>query len=154
MMHGRGKSDPVIGAVKPANKAAPTAAELVEQRTGAKGNASQQSTCRAQDRESVLQALERIRNAARQRKEEKFTSLAHHISIAMLRVAFFALKRDAAPGVDGLTWQAYEADLDRNLTDLFSRVHRGAYRALPSRRTYIPKADGKQRPLAVATHRA
>jgi len=151
MMHGRGKSDPVIGAVKPANKAAPTAAELVEQRTGAKGNASQQSTCRAQDRESVLQALERIRNAARHRKEEKFTSLAHHISIAMLRVAFFALKRDAAPGVDGLTWQAYEADLDRNLTDLFSRVHRGAYRALPSRRTYIPKADGKQRPLAAAT---
>ena len=150
MMHGRGKSDPVIGAVKPANKAAPTAAELVEQRTGAKGNASQQSTCRAQDRESVLQALERIRNAARHRKEEKFTSLAHHISIAMLRVAFFALKRDAAPGVDGLTWQAYEADLDRNLTDLFSRVHRGAYRALPSRRQYIPKADGRQRPIAIA----
>ena len=150
MMHGRGKSDPNIGAVKPANKAAPTAAELVERRAGAKGNASQQSTHRAQDRESVLQALERIRNAARHRKEEKFTSLAHHISIAMLRVAFFALKRDAAPGVDGLTWQAYEADLDRNLTDLFSRVHRGAYRALPSRRQYIPKADGRQRPIAIA----
>src|SRR5215472_4523083 len=66
------------------------------------------------------------------------------------RTAFFELKRDAAPGVDGLTWQTYEADLDRNLTDLHSRVHRGAYRALPSRRTYIPKADGKQRPLAVA----
>src|SRR5215471_648314 len=121
MMHGRGKSDPVVGAVKSANKAAPTAAELVEQRTGAKGNACQQSTCRAQDRKSVLQALERIRNAARQRKEEKFTSLAHHISIAMLRVAFYALKRDAAPGVDGQTWEAYEADLDRNLTDLHSR---------------------------------
>src|SRR6516162_2946174 len=150
MMHGRGKSDPNIGAVKPANKAAPTAAELVEQRTGAKGNASQQSTCRAQDRESVLQALARIRNAARQRKKEKFTSLAHHISIAMLRTAFFELKRDAAPGVDGLTWEAYEADLDQNLTDLFSRVHRGAYRALPSRRQYIPKADGPQRPIAIA----
>ena len=150
MMHRRGRSDPGIVAVKPANKAAPTAAELVEQRTGAKGNASQQSTCRAQDRESVSQALERIRNAARHRKEEKFTSLTHHISIAMLRVAFFALKRDAAPGVDGLTWQAYEADLDRNLTDLFSRVHRGAYRALPSRRQYIPKADGRQRPIAIA----
>ena len=65
-------------------------------------------------------------------------------------MAFFALKRDAAPGVDGLTWRTYEADLDRNLTDLHERVHRGAYRALPSRRTYIPKADGKQRPLAVA----
>src|SRR5262245_8456276 len=150
MMHGRGKSDPAIGAVKPANKAAPTAAESVEQRPGAEGNASQQSTCRAQDRESVLQALERIRNAARQRKEEKFTSLTHHISIAMLRMAFFALRRDAAPGVDGLTWQTYEADLDRNLTDLHSRVHRGAYRALPSRRQYIPKADGQQRPIAIA----
>src|SRR5215472_5474825 len=150
MMHGRGKSDPNIGAVKPANKAAPTAAELVERRTGAEGSASQQSTHRAQDRESVLQALERIRNAARQRKEEKFTSLAHHISIAMLRMAFFELKRDAAPGVDGLTWKAYEADLDRNLTDLHSRVHRGAYRALPSRRQYIPKADGRQRPIAIA----
>jgi RNA-directed DNA polymerase len=150
MMHGRGKSDPVIGAVKPANKAAPTAAESVEQRPGAEGNASQRSTCRAQDRESVLQALERIRNAARQRKEERFTSLAHHINMAMLRVAFFALKRDAAPGVDGLTWQTYEADLDRNLTDLHSRVHRGAYRALPSRRQYIPKADGRQRPIAIA----
>jgi len=150
MMHGRGKSDPNIGAVKPANKAAPTAAELVERRAGAKGNASQQSTHRAQDREGVLQVLERIRNAARQRKEEKFTSLAHHISIAMLRTAFSVLKRDAAPGVDGMTWETYEADLDRNLTDLHSRVHRGAYRALPSRRQYIPKADGRQRPIAIA----
>jgi group II intron reverse transcriptase/maturase len=136
--------------VKPANKAAPTAAELVEQRPGAEGNASQQSTHRVQDRESVSQALERIRHAARQRKEEKFTSLAHHISIALLRTAFYELKRDAAPGVDGLTWQTYEADLDRKLTDLHSRVHRGAYRALPSRRQYIPKADGRQRPIAIA----
>ena len=150
MMHERGKSDPNIGAVKPANKAVPTDAELVERRTGAEGNASQQSAHRAQDRESVSQALARIRNAARQRKEEKFTSLAHHISIAMLRTAFFELKRDAAPGVDGLTWQTYEADLDRNITDLHSRVHRGAYRALPSRRQYIPKADGRQRPIAIA----
>jgi RNA-directed DNA polymerase len=150
MMHGRGKSDPVIGAVKPANRAASTAAESVEQRTGTKGNASQQNRCRAQDRESVSQALARIRQVARQRKEEKFTSLAHHISIAMLRVAFFELKRDAAPGVDGLTWQTYEADLERNLTDLHSRVHRGAYRALPSRRQYIPKADGRKRPIAIA----
>jgi retron-type reverse transcriptase len=74
-----------------------------------------------------------------------FTALLHHISIDCLRMAFFALKRDAASGVDGLTWPTYEADLDRNLTDLHERVHRGAYRALPSRRTYIPKADGKQR---------
>ncbi len=98
----------------------------------------------------MSQALERVRQAARQRKKEKFTALLHHVSIDCLRMAFFALKRDAAPGVDGLTWRTYEADLDRNLTDLHERVHRGAYRALPSRRTYIPKADGKQRPLAVA----
>src|SRR5262249_1874084 len=87
---------------------------------------------------------DRVRQAARQRKKEKFTALLHHINIDLLRMAFFALKRDAAPGMDGLTWQTYEADLDRNLTDLHSRVHRAAYRALPSRRTYIPKAVGKQ----------
>ena len=150
MINGRGKSDRGIGAVKPANKAAPTAAELVEQRTGAKGNARQQSTCRAQDRESVSQALERIRQAARQRKKERFTSLTKHISTDLLRTAFLELKKDAAPGVDGLTWRAYAEDLERNLTDLHSRVHRGAYRALPSRRQYIPKADGRERPIAIA----
>jgi RNA-directed DNA polymerase len=141
-------SDPT--AVKPTNKAVPTAAEPVEPRAGAKGNARRQSTHRTQGRERVAQALERVRQAARQRKKEKLTALLHHISIDCLRMAFFALKRDAASGVDGLTWPTYEADLDRNLTDLHERVHRGAYRALPSRRTYIPKADGKQRPLAVA----
>jgi group II intron reverse transcriptase/maturase len=122
----------------------------MEPRAGTKGNASRQSTLRAQDRERVSQALERVRQAARQRKKEKFTSLLHHINVAALSMAFNALKRDAAPGVDGVTWQTYEADLDRNLTDLHARVHRGAYRAQLSRRTYIPKADGRQRPLAVA----
>ena len=95
-------------------------------------------------------ALDRIRQAARHRKKERFTALFHHISLDLLRMAFLDLKRNAAPGVDGLTWQDYEADLDRNLTDLHDRVHRGAYRALPSRRRYIPKADGRQRPLAIA----
>ena len=150
MMNGRGKSDSAIVAGKPTNKAGQPAAEPVEQRAEAKGNANQQSTRRAQDRESVSQALERIRQVARQRKKERFTSLFHHISVELLRVAFFALKRDAAPGVDGLTWQDYEADLDRKIEDLHARVHRGAYRALPSRRHYIPKADGQQRPLAIA----
>ena len=150
MMHGREKSDPAIVAMKPANKVVPTAAEPVEQRAGTKGNAVQSNTHRAQDRARVSQALGRVRQAARQRKKEKFTALLHHINAASLRLAFFALKRDAAPGVDGLTWRTYEADLDRNLTDLHSRVQRGAYRAQPSRRTYIPKAHGKQRPLAVA----
>src|SRR3981189_2534326 len=150
MMHGGRKSDSAIVAVKPTNKAVPTAAEPVEPRAGTKGNARQQSTHRTQGGERGAQAGERVRQAARQRKRERFTALLHHISVDCLRMAFFALKRDAASGVDGLTWPTYEADLDRNLTDLHERVHRGAYRALPSRRTYIPKADGKQRPLAVA----
>jgi RNA-directed DNA polymerase len=150
MMHGGGKSDFAIVAVKPTNKAERSAAELVERRAGTKGNADQQSTRRTQSRESVSQALERIRKVARERKKEKFTALFHHISIDPLEDAFLALKENAAPGVDRLTWRDYEADLERNLTDLHHRVHRGAYRAMPSRRVYIPKADGRQRPLAVA----
>src|SRR5258707_244006 len=152
-MHDREKSDPAIVAEKPTNKAGQPAAESAEPRVGAEGNASWQSTHRTQGRERVSQALERVRQVARQRKKEKFTALLHHVGVDLLGMAFFALKRDAAPGVDGLTWRTYEADLDRNLTDLHERVHRGAYRALPSRRTYIPKADGKQRPLAVAGNR-
>jgi group II intron reverse transcriptase/maturase len=149
MVHGREKSDTAIVAMKPMNKAEQSAAESMERRAVTKGNAGQQSTRRAQDRESVSQALNRIRQAARQRKEEKFTSLYHHLSIPMLRTAFFELKREAAPGVDGLTWEDYEAELDRRIEDLHVRVHQGAYRAQPSRRRYIPKADGRQRPLAV-----
>jgi len=98
----------------------------------------------------VSQALDRVRQAAKERKQERFTTLLHHVNIDLLRLAFFALKRDAAPGVDGLTWQDYEADLEPRLADLHDRVHRGAYRAQPSRRRYIPKPDGRQRPLAVA----
>jgi group II intron reverse transcriptase/maturase len=98
----------------------------------------------------VSQALERIRKVARERKKERFTALFHHISVELLEVSFFELKEDAAPGVDRLRWKDYEADLERNLEDLHGRVHRGAYRALPSRRVYIPKPDGRQRPLAVA----
>jgi RNA-directed DNA polymerase len=150
MMHGREKSDPAIVAAKPANKAGKPAAEPVERRAGAKGNADQRSTRRAQDRESVSQALGRIRQAAKRRTTDKFTALSHHISPALLRLAFSELKRNAAPGVDGLTWRTYEADLDQNLAALHDKVHRGAYRAQPSRRRYIPKPDGRQRPLAVA----
>jgi group II intron reverse transcriptase/maturase len=98
----------------------------------------------------VSQALERVRTAARERKQERFTALLHHIDDDLLRESFSAIKRDAAPGVDGVTWKDYAADLDLNLTDLRDRIHRGAYRAMPSRRVYIPKADGRQRPLAVA----
>jgi RNA-directed DNA polymerase len=107
MMHGREKSDSAIVAGKPTNKAVPTALEPVEPRAGAKGNASRQSTHWTQGRERVSQALERVRQAARQRKKEKFTALLHHISIDSLRMAFFALKRDTAAGVDGLTWPTY-----------------------------------------------
>jgi RNA-directed DNA polymerase len=160
MMYGGGKSDFAIVAVKPANKAEPpvagrsaaepTAAEPVEPRAETKGNAGQQSTCRAQNRISVPQALERIRKVAKERKKERFTALFHHINTDLLEEAFYDLKENAAPGVDRLTWQDYEADLERNLEDLHDRVHRRAYRALPSRRVYIPKPDGRQRPLAVA----
>jgi RNA-directed DNA polymerase len=160
MMHGRGKSDSVIVAVKPANKADQPAAEQsatgaaatepVEPRTETKENADQQSTYRAQSRVSVSQALERIRQVAKTRKEERFTALLHHISIDLLEEVFYELKMNAAPGVDGLTWEEYEADFDRRIEDLHARVHRGAYRALPSRRVYIPKPDGRRRPLAVA----
>src|SRR3954471_1471664 len=124
MMYDPEKSDPVVAAGKPTNKAAQVAAELVEPRTGTKGNADQQSTRRAQDRVSVSQALERVRQAARQRKKERFTALLHHIGPAMLRTAFYAIKRDAAPGVDGMTWQTYEQDLDRRIEDLHARVRR------------------------------
>jgi group II intron reverse transcriptase/maturase len=109
----------------------------------------QQSTRRAQDRESVSQALERVRLAARRGKKEKFTSLLHHVDPEMLRTAFHAIRRDAAPGVDGMTWETYGQDLDRYIEDLHTRVQTGAYRALPSRRSYIPKEDGTRRPLAV-----
>jgi RNA-directed DNA polymerase len=150
MMNERGKSDTAVGAMKPANKAERSAAELVEQRAVTKGNADQQSTRRAQERESVSQALGRIRQAAKQGKKEKFTTLFHHISVELLRLSFFEIKKDAAPGVDGLTWQDYESDLDRKIDDLHDRVQRGAYRAQPSRRLYIPKPDGRQRPIAIA----
>jgi group II intron reverse transcriptase/maturase len=136
--------------MKPTNNAAAAAAELVERRAGTKGNAGRQSTLRAQDRAGVTQALERIRQAARHNKKERFTTLLHHINPETLRLAFDALKKDAAPGVDGVTWSDYEVDLERKLKVLHDRVHRGAYRPQPSRRVYIPKADGRQRPLAVA----
>jgi RNA-directed DNA polymerase len=160
MMNGAEKSDLAILAEKLANKAeqpaversmaALRAAEPVERRAGTKGNAGWQSTHRTQSRASVSQALERIRQVAKARKKERFTALFHHISTDLLEQAFYELKKDAAPGVDRLTWKDYEAGLECNLEDLHDRVQRGAYRALASRRVYIPKPDGRQRPLAVA----
>ena len=100
--------------------------------------------------ERVSQGLRGVRQAARERKQGKFTALLHHVTVELLRGSFLALKRDAAPGVDGVTWREYEDGLEGRLTELHSRVHRGAYRAQPSRRVYIPKADGRQRPLGIA----
>jgi len=150
MMNGQEKSDSAIVAVKSPNKAGSPVAEATEPRAGTKGNVGQQSTHRAQDRARVTQALDRVRKAARLRKKERFTALLHHVNVDTLRTAFYALKRRAAPGVDGITWQDYEADLEPRLRVLHGRVHKGTYRPQPSRRTYIPKADGKQRPLAIA----
>jgi RNA-directed DNA polymerase len=151
MTNGPKKSDLAEVAGKPTNKAGvQTAAEPVEPRARAEGNVSQQSTYRTQCRDRVSQALERVRQAARARRKEQFTALLHHISIDLLRLSFYALKRSAAPGVDGVTWKDYEAALEGNLRGLHERVHRGAYRALPSRRKYIPKPDWRQRPLGIA----
>jgi RNA-directed DNA polymerase len=151
MMHEPKKSDPAEVAMKPTNNAGlKTAAEPVEQRAGTKGNVDQQSTHRTQIRDRVSQALGRVRQAAKERKKERFTALLHHVDVDLLRLSFYALKRRAAPGVDGMTWQDYEADLESNLQDLHARVHRGAYRAQPSRRKYILKSDGRQRPLGIA----
>jgi len=123
---------------------------LAEPRVRAKGNAGRQSTLRTQDRVGVTQALGRIRKAARQGTVERFTTLLHHVDHRLLRESYLALRRDAAPGVDGVRWADYGADLERKLIGLHDRVHSGAYRAQPSRRVMIPKADGKERPLAIA----
>src|SRR5262249_23117606 len=139
-----------ILAGKPTNKAEQSAAESVERRVEAKGNTGQQSTYRAQDRESVSQALERIRRVARHRKKEKFIKLFHRVTSQVPQEAFHEHQENAARGVDGLRWGDYETDLERRLEDLHARLQRGAYRALPGRRGYMPKSDGKLRPLAVA----
>ena len=107
MVHGRGKSDSAIVAAKPTNKTGQPVAESVERRAGAEGNVDQQSTPRTQIRKRVTKALDRVRQAARQRKKERFTALLHHVNVDSLRMAFYALKRRAAPGVDGMTWQEY-----------------------------------------------
>src|SRR6266705_429495 len=149
-MHGREKSDSAIVAMKPANKAGQPAADWVERRVEAEGNRVEPRTRRTPSRESVSQGLDRVRQAAKARKKERFTALLHHVSVGLLKDAYSWLKRNAAPGVDGVTWQDYAQDLEANLVDLHARIHRGAYRALPSRRKYIAKPDGRQRPLGIA----
>ena len=126
-------------------------AEQREQRTPPEGNPERPHTHQAQDWARVSQGIDRVRQFVKRNPKEKLTTLLHHINEDSLRAAFFALKRDAAPGVDGVTWEDYEADLDCRLADLKDRVHSGAYRATPSRRVEIPKPDGGTRPLGIAS---
>ena len=150
MMHDPQKSDSSIVARKPANKPASSGAEPVERRGEAEGNTSNPPTRRTLGRGSVSSGLARVRQAAKSKKKERFTALFHHVTVDALKAAYFGLKQKAAPGVDGLTWQDYERNLVVNLRDLHARLHHGAYRALPSRRSYIAKADGRPRPLGIA----
>jgi retron-type reverse transcriptase len=150
MMHGGGKSDRGVVPAKLPNNAPRGAAEAVEGRPRAKGNPDEQNASRTQGRVDATSALDRIRQAARRDGRQRFTALLHHVyDVDRLRHAYFALKREAAAGVDGQTWTQYGQELEGNLRDLSDRLQRGAYRAKPVRRTYIPKADGRQRPLGV-----
>jgi RNA-directed DNA polymerase len=148
--HAPEESDRAVVSMNLSNKEGQNSAEAGERRARAKENIAQSNTSPTQSGERVSQGLRGVRKVARERRQERFTALLHHVSVDLLRDSFYALKRQAAPGVDGVTWQEYEIGLEDRLTDLHSRVHRGAYRARPSRRVYIPKADGRQRPLGIA----
>jgi len=153
-MYEHGKSDSPIVPKKLSNKDCeiPSSAERAEGRGLTKGNLSQQTKCRTQGRESLQRALRRIRQAAAEDKKLQFTSLWHHIySVERLREEYFNLKRQASPGVDGQTWEQYGEDLENNLQDLSSRLRCGAYKAMPVKRVYIPKPDGRERPIGITT---
>ena len=149
-MNEDGQSHSPVVPAKPANKAASAAAESVEERGLAKGNTDNPARSGHSAGIRVARGLDRVRQVAIRNKEVRFTALLHHVTVDLLRDGFKALRREAAPGVDGTTWEAYGQNLEANLQDLHGRLHRGAYRAKPSRRVYIPKADGRQRPLGVA----
>jgi RNA-directed DNA polymerase len=149
-MHDRRKSDGPVVPAKPSNNAGRPAAEVVEERGPAKGNATSETRPGRRAGLSVSSDLDRVRQVARKDKDARFTALLHHVTIDCLEAAYRTIRPGAAPGVDGVTWKDYGQDLEANLRDLHARVHRGAYRARPSRRVYIPKPDGRQRPLGVA----
>ena len=148
--HAPEESDRAIVSMNQTNKEERSSAEPGEKRVRAKENIVQPNTNPTQSGERVSQGLSGVREAAEKRRQERFTALLHHVSVDLLLDSYYALKRQAAPGVDGVTWQEYETGLASRVTDLHNRVHRGAYRAQPSRRVYIPKADGRQRPLGIA----
>jgi RNA-directed DNA polymerase len=149
-MHVLEKSDCAVLPVNQPNKEAKASAEAGEGRAQMKENIDQSRMLPTQSGKRMSQGLDGVRKAAKERKQERFTSLLHHLNVDLLRDSFYALQRKASPGVDGVTWQEYEAGLEDRIIDLHSRVHQGAYRAQPSRRVYIPKADGRQRPLGIA----
>jgi RNA-directed DNA polymerase len=144
------ESDSGVVPMNHTNNEARATTENGEGRPLIKENILQPHTQPTQSGARVSQGLEGVRKTAKEHQEMKFTALLHHLTVELLRESFYALKRKAAPGVDGMSWQEYETGLEGRLLDLHGRVHRGAYRALPSRRTYIPKADGRQRPLGIA----
>jgi len=149
-MHALEESHDAIVPRKLPNNEARASAEVVEGRASIKENTVESSTRPTQSGERVSQGLGGVRRVARERKQERFTALLHHLTVDLLRDSYYALKRNAAPGVDGVRWREYEDGLEDRLSDLQGRVHRGAYRAQPSRRVYIPKADGRERPLGIA----
>jgi RNA-directed DNA polymerase len=152
MMNGSRKSDRPVVPTKLSNNADRSAAEKAEGRDLAKGNTDEQNALRTQRREvGAPSALERVRRRAKKDRKARFTALFHHVTVDRLRGAFLQLQKKAAPGVDGVTWEQYAQKLETNLAELHARLHRGAYRAKPSRRVYIPKADGRQRPLGIAS---
>jgi RNA-directed DNA polymerase len=152
MMNGRGKSDSSVVPEKPSNGAGQPAEEMVEGRELTKGNSPEDNAFRTQRRVDASSALERVRRAARRDKKQRFTALLHHVyDVERLHDAYFALERSASAGTDGVTWRHYGEALDDNLAELAERLKRGAYRASPVRRAYIPKPDGRQRPLGVPT---
>ena len=149
-MHVSEKSDCAVVPVNQPNKGERSSAEVGEGRAWTKENIVRSNTSPTQSGERVSQGLSGVRQAAKERRQERFTALLHHMTVGLLRDSFYALKRQAAPGVDGVTWKEYEAVLEDRIADLHNRAHRGAYQAQPSRRVYIPKADGRQRPLGIA----
>jgi len=149
-MHTCGESDEQVVPAKRSNNGEQSSAESVEGSCSTKGNTEETHMCRTLGRERVSRGLAGVREAARRNRKQKFTALLHHVTIDLLRDSYYSLKRKAAPGVDGVTWEQYGEGVEDRLKDLHDRVHRGAYRAQPSRRTYIPKADGRQRPLGIA----
>jgi len=148
--HVDGESDGRTVPTKCPNKGEQAPAEGMEGRRPTKENTGQATPPRTQSRTSELSDLRGVREVARRDKRTRFSALLHHVTTELLRDSYYALTRDAAPGVDGVTWQEYETDLDEKLADLHRRVHRGTYRAQPSKRAYIPKGDGRQRPLGIA----